>query len=120
MYEKSIKIFVVISSVLVLLCVIRLIQMQLLPTSTVQSDIEQLKKQKGQSRQLKTVRGQILDRNGRILATDEPHFQMCIDYQFSSFMDERVRRGKLLRAKDSEDPDAIAKVQKRWILVSRI
>ena len=112
MYERRIKIFVILSSLLMLLCIIRLVQMQLLPTSTVQSDIEQLKRQKGQSRQLKTVRGQILDRAGRILATDEPHFQMCIDYKFSSFMDERVRRGKLLRAANSEDPDAVAKVQK--------
>lgn len=95
-----------------MLCIMRLIQMQLLPTSTVQSDIEQLKQQKGQSRQLKTVRGQIFDRAGRILATDEPHFQVCIDYQFSSFMDERVRKGKLLRAADSEYPDTVAKVQK--------
>jgi penicillin-binding protein 2 len=116
MYERRIKIFVILSLLLTLLCVIRLVQMQLLPTSSVQSDIEQLKRQKGQSRQLKTVRGQILDRNGRILATDEPHFQMCIDYQFSSFMDERVRRGKLLRAANSEDPDAVAKVQKEFAL----
>jgi penicillin-binding protein 2 len=86
--------------------------MQLLPTSSVQSDIEQLKRQKGQSRQLKTVRGKILDRAGNELAIDEPHFQMCIDYQFSSFMDDRVRRGKLLTADDKEDPEAVAKVQK--------
>jgi len=87
--------------------------MQLLPTSSVQSDIEQLKRQKGQSRQLTTVRGKILDRTGlNILATDEPHFQMCIDYKFSSFMDDRVRRGRLLMAADKEDPDAVAKEQK--------
>ena len=102
----------ILSSLLMLFCILRLVQMQLLPTSTVQSDIERLKQQKGQSRQLKTVRGQILDRAGRILATDEPHFQMCIDYKFSSFMDERVRRAKLLKAADSEDPDAVAKLQK--------
>jgi penicillin-binding protein 2 len=86
--------------------------MQLLPTSSVQSDIEQLKRQKGQSRQLKTVRGKILDRAGNELAIDEPHFQMCIDYQFSSFMDDRVRQSKLLTAAGKEDPDAVAKAQK--------
>ena len=95
MYEKRIKIFVILSALLLFLCLLRLIQMQLLPTSSVQSDIEQLKLQKGQSRQLKTVRGKILDRAGNQLAIDEPHFQMCIDYQFSSFMDDRVRQGKL-------------------------
>jgi penicillin-binding protein 2 len=112
MYEKRIKIFVILSSLLLFLCLLRLIQMQLLPTSSVQSDIERLKRQKGQSRQLKTVRGEILDTKGNVLATDEPHFQLCIDYKFSSFMDDRVRQGKLLRAADKEDPDAVAKVQK--------
>jgi len=112
MYEKRIKFFVILSSLLLLLCLIRLIQMQLLPTSSVQSDIEQLKRQKGQSRQLKTVRGEILDTKGNILATDEPHFQLCIDYKFSSFMDDRVSKGKLQKAGDKDDPDAVPKVQK--------
>ncbi len=112
MYEKRIKIFVILSALLLFLCLLRLIQMQLLPTSSVQSDIEQLKLQKGQSRQLKTVRGKILDRAGNELAIDEPHFQMCIDYQFSSFMDYRVSQGKLLMAADKDDPDAVAKAQK--------
>jgi penicillin-binding protein 2 len=86
--------------------------MQLLPTS-IQGDIEQLKLQKGQSRQLKTVRGKILDRTRKkVLATDEPHFQMCIDYKFSSFMDDRVRQGKLLEAADTEVPGAVAETQK--------
>src|SRR5210317_960930 len=113
MYEKRIKYFVILSSLLLILCLIRLIQMQLLPTSSVQSDIERLKRQKGQSRQLKTVRGEILDTNGNILATDEPNFQLCIDYKFSSFMDDRVSQGKLLTAADKDDPDAVAKEQKR-------
>lgn len=112
MYEKRIKFFVILSSLLLFLCLIRLIQMQLLPTSSVQSDIDQLKRQKGQSRQLKTVRGEILDTKGNILATDEPHFQLCIDYKFSSFLDDRVGQGKLLKAADKDDPDAVAKVQK--------
>ena len=112
MYEKRIKFFVILSSLFLFLCLLRLIQMQLLPTSSVQSDIDQLKRQKGQSRQLKTVRGEILDTKGNVLATDEPHFQLCIDYKFSSFMDDRVRQGKLLKAADKENPDAVAKVQK--------
>ena len=112
MYEKRIKYFVILSSLLLVLCLIRLIQMQLLLTSSVQGDIERLKRQKGQSRQLKTVRGEILDTKGNILATDEPHFQLCIDYKFSSFMDDRVSQGKLQKAADKDDPDAVTIVQK--------
>lgn len=112
MYEKRIKYFVTLSSLLLVLCLIRLIQMQLLPTSSVQGDIERLKRQKGQSRQLKTVRGEILDTNGNVLATDEPYFQLCIDYQFSSFMDDRVSQGKLQIADDKDDPKAVTRAQK--------
>ncbi len=113
MYDKRIKIFVIISALLLLLCLLRLTQMQLLPTSLVQSDIEELKRQRGQSRQLKTVRGKILDRTGKkVLATDEPHFQICINYKITCFMDDRVGQGRLLSAADKEDADAVAKVQK--------
>ena len=71
MYDKRIKIFVIISALLLLVCLLRLIQMQLLPTSSVQSDIEELKRQRGQSQELKTVRGEILDRTGKkVLAAD--------------------------------------------------
>ncbi|GAF79499.1 unnamed protein product, partial [marine sediment metagenome] len=44
MYDKRIKIFVILSTVLLLVCLLRLTQMQLLPTSTLQSDIEELKR----------------------------------------------------------------------------
>jgi len=113
MYDKRIKIFVILSAVLLLVCLLRLTQMQLLPSSSVQSDIEELKRQRGQSRQLKTVRGKILDRTGKkVLAVDEPHFQLCINYKITCFMDDRVRQGKLLRAADKEDADAVAEAQK--------
>jgi penicillin-binding protein 2 len=113
MYDKRIKIFIIMSAVVLLLCLLRLTQMQLLPSSSVRSDIEELKRQRSQSRQLKTVRGKILDRTGiEVLAADEPHFQLCINYKITCFMDDRVRQGKLLRAADKEEVDAIAKTQK--------
>ena len=112
MYDKRIKIFVILSALLLLVCLLRLTQMQLLPSSSVQSDIEELKRQRGQSRQLKTVRGEILDRTGKkVLAADEPHFQLCINYKLSCFMDDRISQGRRLRAADKEYEDAVAKVQ---------
>ncbi len=119
MYDKRIKIFVIISALLLLVCLLRLIQMQLLPTSSVQSDIEELKRQRGQSQELKTLRGTILDRTGKkILATDEPQFQLCINYKLTCFMDDRIWEGRLSSAaeKEDEDTDAVAKVQKKWDL----
>ena len=104
MYEKRIKIFVILSALLLLLCLLRLAQMQLLPDSSLQIDIAELKK--GISKQLKTVRGKILDRNGRVIATDVPQFQLCINYELSCFLDQRVRSAMLLEeaGKDGSNP----------------
>jgi penicillin-binding protein 2 len=98
MYNKRIKVFIILSALLLLVCLLRLAQMQLLSHSFYRDKIAELKVQKGLSRQLKTIRGKILDRKGRILAADEPQFQLNINYDLSCFMDERVRRAKLLRA----------------------
>jgi len=98
MYDKRIKIFIIVSVLFLLICVLRLVQMQLLPDSSLQNEIEQLKHQRGLSRQLKTIRGQILDRNGEILAVDDPRFELHISYKLSRFWDERVRQAKLREA----------------------
>ncbi|MHC4594982.1 MAG: penicillin-binding transpeptidase domain-containing protein, partial [Planctomycetota bacterium] len=102
MYDKRIKIFIILSALLLAVCLLRLTQMQLLPGSSVQDDIAELKR--GLSLQLKTVRGKILDRTGRVLAADEPRFWVHINYRFSCFLDERVQQGKLLRAAKKTDP----------------
>lgn len=98
MYEKRIRYFVVFSLLLLAVCVLRLAQMQLLSGSDVQNEIAELKRRRGQSKQFKTLRGRILDRNDNVLATDEARFWVDIDYELSRFLDERVRRGMLLIA----------------------
>ena len=113
MYDKRIKIFVILIALLLLVFLMRLAQMQLKSDSFYQDRIAELKLQKGRSWQLRTVRGRILDRRGRVLAVDEPKFQLHINYKLSSLMDERVRRAKLLRAAREPDPDTVLyKVQK--------
>jgi penicillin-binding protein 2 len=98
MYKKRIRFFVILSTLLILPCVLRLIQIQVFSHSFYMEQIEDLKLQQGISRQLKTIRGQILDRKGRVLATNEPQFQLHINYRLCSILDERVRRAKLLHA----------------------
>ena len=113
MYDKRIKIFIILSACLLLLCLLRLTQMQLLPDSSIQDDIAKLKRQRSMSRQLGTVRGKILDRKGKVLAGDEPQFQLHINYRLSCFMDERLRRAKLLKAARRDDAAiASAEVEK--------
>ena len=115
MYDKRIKIFIILSAALLLLCLLRLTQMQLLSHSFYRDRIAKLKLQKGLSLQLKTVRGKILDRKGRILATDEPKFQLYINYGLTSFMDDRLRRAKLLRTTGQHNANpALANMQKEW------
>ncbi|UCG48114.1 MAG: hypothetical protein JSU94_21890 [Phycisphaerales bacterium] len=98
MYDKRIKIFIALSLLMLMICLLRLVQMQLLPGSSVQDDIAELKRQRGLSRQLKTLRGRILDRNAVVLADDQPRFQIYIDYRLCSIFDHRVRKASLLAA----------------------
>lgn len=105
MYNKRVKIFVFGSVALLLVGVLRLVQMQLLADSTLQDEIAELKRQSGLSRQLKTIRGQILDRQGRVLAADGPRFQICINYQLASFLDDRVVQARKTKASaDATNP----------------
>jgi len=113
MYNKRVKIFVIFSSLFLAIYVLRLAQMQLLSASSVQNEIAELKQQRGQTEQLKTIRGRILDRNSRELATDEARFWININYKLSSFLDERVRKTMLAEAAARRDADvAVAKVDK--------
>ena len=105
MYDKRVKIFVILIAVLLLFCLVRLTQMQLVSGSFYRDKIAKLKLQKGLSRQLKTIRGQILGRKGEILAADEPEFQLHINYALSCFMDERVREGRLQQAAREHSAD---------------
>ena len=76
MYGKRIKIFIALSTAVLIVCVLRLVQMQLLPNSEVYDKIAELELQRGLSCRLNTIRGQILDRKGRILAADELCYQL--------------------------------------------
>jgi penicillin-binding protein 2 len=89
------------------ICVLRLVQMQLLADSSLQDEIAQLKLQRMQSTQLKTVRGSILDRHGNVLATDVPRFQITIGYRLSCYADTRVRRARELLAHDQSGNPAL-------------
>jgi len=107
MYDKRVKIFIAISLAMLLMCVLRLAQMQLLADSGLQDEIAKLKQQRGSSRQLKTVRGKILDRNGNVLAADAPRFQICINYKLSSFLDDRVIEARRLKAGEKDANPAL-------------
>ncbi len=95
MYDKRLRTFVALAALLLFICLIRLVQMQLLSQSYYRSRIETLQKDK--ARHLSTIRGTILDSKGRKLAMDEPRFQLYIHYRLSRLMDERFWQVRLLQ-----------------------
>jgi penicillin-binding protein 2 len=98
MYDKRVKIFIICIAAALLLCLLRLAQMQLLSGSFYRDQVAKLKLKKGLSQQLKTIRGKILDRKGEILAADELEFVLHINHYLCSCMDERIWRSNLLKA----------------------
>lgn len=115
MYSRRVKVFVFFSVLLLSLCVLRLAQMQLLSASAVQEQIAELKRQRGQSKQLKTIRGRILDRNGKVLAIDEARFSIHINYALSSYLDERVQKVYLDKAAAEMNSDKAVEKTKEEI-----
>jgi penicillin-binding protein 2 len=105
MYKKRIIILVAAIAVMLVVCVLRLADMQLLSNSFYREQFAQLRVQSGSLQQVRTLRGRILDRNGRVLATDEPRFWLAISYELSRFLDERVRQSLALQA-TSKNPVA--------------
>lgn len=113
-YDRRLRIFVGFAALVLVVWVLRLVQMQLLSGSSVQDQIAELTRQSGQSKQLATLRGRILDRKSRVLATDEPRFYLQVSYELTSIYDERVRRAKLAEASKKSDAEAsLAKIQEQ-------
>ena len=106
MFGKRIKIFIILITLPLLCFAVRLVQLQLVSHPVYLKRIAELKLQQGVSKQLRTIRGKILDRKGRILAADEPQFQLHINYILCSVLDERVRRASLLKAYNKATPAA--------------
>lgn len=105
MYDKRIKIFVIFTVLLFTICILRLAQMQLLRHSAIQDKISELRLQYGRLRRLKTVRGKILDRNGKVLAVDKPIFELCIDYETIRCADDRAVKARLAAGARKKDAD---------------
>lgn len=98
MYAKRLKIFAALCIILLAVCMVRLAQMQLVASSYYRSRIAEL--QHNESVQLTTVRGRILDRNGCVLAVNEPGFELCINYELALVGDNRYRQAELIKAEN--------------------
>jgi penicillin-binding protein 2 len=112
MYESRVKVFIGVSLAVLLVCVLRLAQMQLLTDPSIQDEITKLRELRSKSRQFKTLRGKILDRRGEVLAADMPQFQIYVNYRLSSFLDDRVVLAKLAAVKMEDTKPSLYEVHK--------
>lgn len=116
MYNKRIRIFAILIFSFLAVCLLRLVQMQLVNASFYRGKIADLEYQSGDYKQLRTIRGRILDRKGKILADNELAFELCINYQQTQFMDSRcIKAGRLVAASKKENADAELKLVNRRI-----
>ncbi len=106
MYNRRIKVLMFCGAALLAVFLFRLVGMQLFNDSFYTERIDELKAQQRRSRQLRTVRGEILDRNGEVLAIDRPRFELAISYELSSILDERQSRAEMLDAARASDGGA--------------
>ncbi|MEN6428617.1 MAG: penicillin-binding transpeptidase domain-containing protein [Phycisphaerales bacterium] len=121
MYEQRVKVFIGVSLAMLLVCVLRLAQMQLLAEPAVREEIAKLKEHQGESRQLKTLRGTIFDRKGRVIATDKPRFRVYVSYGLTCYRDERVLLAKERDAATERDPGkARAEVEEKKHLLEGV
>ncbi|MEN8127250.1 MAG: penicillin-binding transpeptidase domain-containing protein [Planctomycetota bacterium] len=74
----------------------RLLTLQTFQTKKARQELANMRIRKPEQRP--TVRGTILDRDGKQLAIDKPTFFLHINYQLTRYMDSRWREGRILRA----------------------
>jgi penicillin-binding protein 2 len=77
MYERRLKIFLILIAVMVISAVARLWQMQLANADSYRHQVEDMYSVE----LLPSIRGQILDRAGRLLAVDQATYDFCLDYR---------------------------------------
>ncbi|MCL5280317.1 MAG: penicillin-binding transpeptidase domain-containing protein [Planctomycetes bacterium] len=99
MYERRVKVFIGLCLAVLLICLLRLAQMQLGADDALPGEIAGLMEARSLSKQFQTLRGKILDRQGEILAADMPQFQICLNYRLSCFRDDRVTGAKRAAAR---------------------
>ena len=80
MYKQRIKIFMGIIAVALAVIIVRLWQLQIGAGEEFRKQVERDIRQEAPLRS--GLRGQILDRNGEILAVDKPCHDLCLDYRF--------------------------------------
>ncbi len=99
MYHHRLKIFIFISVLTMLVCLARLWYLQTAFVEQSRAQIENLRVLP--AKQLPTLRGRILDRNDKIIARDEPFFNLQINYELTRLLDPRFWQAEIQRLAES-------------------
>ncbi|MHC4717393.1 MAG: penicillin-binding transpeptidase domain-containing protein, partial [Planctomycetota bacterium] len=127
MYERRLKIFLTMVAAAMTIVLARLVHMQLVMA-------DDYRRRAAQSlvydEPLPTARGQVLDRNNRVLAVDEPCYDLCLHYQMltqddprkSGWLRRELRRIRRAHGVDPARARAIydRRVQTTWDLAEKL
>ncbi|MBN1345249.1 MAG: hypothetical protein JXQ73_21330 [Phycisphaerae bacterium] len=89
MFKRRLKFFLVLWTVALLAVIARLAELQVARGKELSAKAEELTLRAPRS--IPPVRGRILDRHGELLASDEPTWDICIDYRALTSDEEYVR-----------------------------
>lgn len=106
MYKLRLKILIGLFIAAAVICLFRLIILQVFHCGDYRLAIAE--KQILEPQPLPTLRGNILDRRGNVLAKDVPAFYVHVSYQLTRLLDERFWEGMIDRQSDTaSDPEFI-------------
>ncbi|MHC4526060.1 MAG: penicillin-binding protein 2, partial [Planctomycetota bacterium] len=110
MYHYRLKIFILLCVGSLVIAVGRLVTLQTFQVEKARQELVDMRILPAQQRP--TIRGQILDRNGKSLALDQPAFFLHIGYQLTRYRDPRWREGKIRRALASSEEKTRNEIEK--------
>ena len=99
MYKQRLNIFILLCVLCVGVCGVRLCYLQIFKSQYYRRQIEI--NSLNAPKQLPTVRGTIVDRNGKDIAIDKPAFYLEMKYELTRLLDDRYWRGRILEKVDT-------------------
>lgn len=101
MYKQRLNIFILLCILCAAVCGVRLVYLQIFKSEYYREQIAI--NSLNAPKQLPTIRGNILDRNGKYIAVDKPAFYLEMKYTLTRLLDDRYWRGQILEKIDANE-----------------